>query len=150
LDRATKWARRRPGIAASAVGVLVFAVVGLAVSNTLIRREMRGKEIALREKGEALSKAQANFEQAQEQEKLAEEQRGIAQANEKTAKAQTSLANRRLYASQMNLAMQAWRAGEVPRVLELLEAQRPGSKDEDLRGFEWYYLWRLCRGGRRV
>jgi WD40 repeat protein/serine/threonine protein kinase/Flp pilus assembly protein TadD len=39
LDRATKWARRRPGIAASAVAVLVLAVVGLAISNALIRRE---------------------------------------------------------------------------------------------------------------
>jgi WD40 repeat protein/serine/threonine protein kinase/tetratricopeptide (TPR) repeat protein len=41
LDRATKWARRRPGIAASAVSMLVLAVVGLAVSNALIRREMQ-------------------------------------------------------------------------------------------------------------
>src|SRR3990172_8071034 len=48
----------------------------------------------------------------------------------------------------MKVATQAWQAGEVPRVLELLEGQRPMPDAEDLRGFEWYYLWRLCNGGR--
>jgi serine/threonine protein kinase/WD40 repeat protein len=47
LDRAGKWVRRRPGIAASAVAALVLAVAGLAVSNGLVRREMHAKEIAL-------------------------------------------------------------------------------------------------------
>ena len=46
--------------------------------------------------------------------------------------------------------MQAWRNGEKPRVLELLESQRPMPDAEDLRGFEWYYLWRLCHGGHRA
>jgi WD40 repeat protein len=49
----------------------------------------------------------------------------------------------------MNLAMQAWRAGDVARVLELLEGQRPSRVEDDLRGFEWYYLWRLCHAGSR-
>jgi WD40 repeat protein/tetratricopeptide (TPR) repeat protein len=40
LDRAGKWVRRRPGIAASAMAMLLLAVVGLAVSNALVRREM--------------------------------------------------------------------------------------------------------------
>ena len=48
----------------------------------------------------------------------------------------------------MNLAMQAWHAGDAPRVLELLEGQRPKVDQDDLRGFEWFYLWRLCNGGR--
>ena len=34
------------------------------------------------------------------------------------------------------------------RVLELLEGQRPKADENDLRGFEWFYLWRLCNGGR--
>ena len=48
-----KWARRRPGIAASAVAMLVLAVVGLAVSNALIRREMQRTD----EKAEAAAPA---------------------------------------------------------------------------------------------
>src|SRR5262245_21105823 len=43
----------------------------------------------------------------------------------------------------MNLAQQAWENADVGRVEELLESHRPRSGDEDLRGFEWYYLWRL-------
>jgi WD40 repeat protein len=53
---------------------------------------------------------------------------------------------RHLYAAQMNLAQQAWDAGNVGRTVELVEAQRPGPGKENLRGFEWRYLWRLCRG----
>jgi hypothetical protein len=52
--------------------------------------------------------------------------------------------NRRLlYAAHMNLAQQAWEDADFGRVEELLESHRPHSGDEDLRGFEWYYLWRL-------
>src|SRR5262245_43390887 len=49
----------------------------------------------------------------------------------------------------MNLAMQAWEAAQATRVLVLLESQRPKIDEEDLRSFEWYYLWRLCQGGLR-
>jgi WD40 repeat protein/serine/threonine protein kinase/tetratricopeptide (TPR) repeat protein len=57
LDRAAKWTRRRPGIAASAVAMLVLAVIGLAISNALIRREMgrtEAKRAEANEKAEAL------------------------------------------------------------------------------------------------
>jgi WD40 repeat protein/serine/threonine protein kinase/tetratricopeptide (TPR) repeat protein len=158
--RFRKFARRNKVALATAsvVGLaVVLSVCILAVSNMRISREKDQKEFALIEKGEALSKANTNYKEAQKQEKLAKqnaktatEQRGIAEKNEKTAKSQTLLASRRFYASQMNLAMQAWRAGEMPRVLELLEGQRPAPDEEDLRGFEWYYLWRLCNGGHRL
>src|SRR5262245_33255507 len=46
-----------------------------------------------------------------------------------------------LYAAQMNLAQQAWESADLGRVEDLLEAHRPHSGGEDLRGFEWYYLW---------
>ncbi|PYK97614.1 MAG: hypothetical protein DME19_15715 [Verrucomicrobia bacterium] len=53
---------------------------------------------------------------------------------------------RQLYASDMNLAQQAWDKGNVRRALELLELHRPRKIDrEDLRGFEWFYFWHLCR-----
>jgi WD40 repeat protein/serine/threonine protein kinase len=55
-----------------------------------------------------------------------------------------------LYAAQMSLAYQAWDTPNVGRVLELLEAQRPQPDAEDLRGFEWYLLWRLTNGRSRV
>jgi WD40 repeat protein/serine/threonine protein kinase len=48
-----------------------------------------------------------------------------------------------LYAAQMNLAGQAWDSINLERVQELLESNRPAPGEEDLRGFEWFYLWRL-------
>jgi WD40 repeat protein len=58
------------------------------------------------------------------------------------------LARRYLYAAQMANAQQAWETGDTARLVELLDAHRPGPGEEDLRGFEWYYLWRLCHRDR--
>src|SRR6185369_17239732 len=64
------------------------------------------------------------------------------------AQAQSNLAQARLnaYASEINLAQQALAENNQSRALELLERHRPkpGEKD-DLRGFEWRYLWQLSR-----
>src|SRR5206468_2805172 len=48
------------------------------------------------------------------------------------------------YTAQMNLARHAWEAGSTDQVVELLEQHRPKPGETDLRGFEWYYLYRLC------
>jgi serine/threonine protein kinase len=104
--RLRKFARRNKALLATGVVVsmaVLATVIVLAVSNHRIRREQNAKDVALKERGEALTLAKANFAEAQKQTKLA-------RANEQIAKDQTRLANRRLYASQMNLAMQAWRA----------------------------------------
>jgi WD40 repeat protein len=45
----------------------------------------------------------------------------------------------------MNVALHAWYAGNVQRVLELLKRHMPASGAEDLRQFEWYYLFKLCQ-----
>jgi len=49
------------------------------------------------------------------------------------------------YAAEMNLVPQAWEDGNIARAQELLERQRPQPGQEDLRGFDWRYLWRLCQ-----
>jgi WD40 repeat protein/serine/threonine protein kinase len=58
-------------------------------------------------------------------------------------------ARRYLYLAHMNLAQQAWETANVGRVLELLEDHLPRAGTEDLRGFEWFYLWRLCHSRQR-
>src|SRR5262249_23045495 len=68
---------------------------------------------------------------------------------EKIAKAQEQTARRYLYAAHMTLAGQARERRQIGRVLELLEGHRPQGDQEDLRGFEWYYLWGLCHRGHR-
>ncbi len=48
------------------------------------------------------------------------------------------------YVANMNLAQQAFEVGDSSRVQELLNAFLPASdtpKSDDLREFDWYYLW---------
>ena len=65
--------------------------------------------------------------------------------NEKLQATQAQLRST-LYAAHMNLAQHRLgceRSG-AERVRELLEEHRPKAGETDLRGFEWYYLDRLC------
>src|SRR5262249_7123929 len=48
------------------------------------------------------------------------------------------------------LIQAAWDASNVARVVELLEATRPGQDEDDLRGFEWHYFHRLCHADLRT
>jgi WD40 repeat protein len=50
-----------------------------------------------------------------------------------------------LYVAQMNVAQRAWEEGDTEHAMELLKAQQPQTGQEDLRGFEWRYLWRLSQ-----
>ena len=52
------------------------------------------------------------------------------------------------YIGNIELAQQAYEATDLPGMRTRLEAARPGSTNalEDLRGFEWHYLWRLSQG----
>jgi hypothetical protein len=57
---------------------------------------------------------------------------------------------RTLYAAQMNLAHNAWEAGNPERVRELLELHRPKAGETDLRHLEWHYLNRLWRAPCKI
>jgi serine/threonine protein kinase len=49
-----------------------------------------------------------------------------------------------LYASRAGLIEAAWLANNMLEVDRLLDEQRPGPGEPDLRGFEWHYWQRLC------
>lgn len=53
------------------------------------------------------------------------------------------LQHHQLYASRMKLSLGALANLESPSVHEHLDAYIPETEGEDLRGFEWYYLWGL-------
>ena len=151
--RLRKFTRRNKGPVLAASLVLAALVIGMVgMTWGMIRathaeahavREAGEKTVALGEKETALATAKANELEAHKQETLAKE-------NAKTAKEQELLARRRQYASQINLAQQAWEIGHSARVLELLEGQRPKFDQEDLRSFEWYYLWQQCHKHQRL
>ena len=57
----------------------------------------------------------------------------------------------RLYVAEMGLAQQAWHESQMDQVREHLQSAvpaRPG--DADLRGFEWFFLRRLCDSSART
>ena len=78
----------------------------------------------------------------------AESVRALAAKREATANLLDARQN--LYAANMNLAHHALEAGDTRRARKLLERYRPSSSEEDLRGFEWHYLWRLSQGTSRA
>ncbi len=60
------------------------------------------------------------------------------------------VARHRAYAATLNLAERDWRDTNLAQVLRDLDETRPPRGKSDLRGFEWYYLDRLCHAHERV
>ena len=121
--RVARWARRRPALAA------LLALSALAV--------LAGFSAVLwhnRELGQALASVEAERLEADRQARSAREA-------EKRRRRQQFIA-------EMNLALRAWNDGQTDQVLELLARQVPEGDEEDLRGFEWDYLWAACHGDR--
>jgi len=56
---------------------------------------------------------------------------------------------RQRYALDMTSALQAWQENDMRRMGDLLEEYLPKPDAEDLRGFEWRYLWRLAHQEER-
>jgi WD40 repeat protein len=90
---------------------------------------------------------QVEVQRSVQQQKIAEQRRAEAEQQRRAAEDQQETMNRRvLYAGKLNLAQQVWEGGNsrnTRRALEILEEQKPKPGQEDLRSFEWYYLWRL-------
>jgi WD40 repeat protein/serine/threonine protein kinase len=56
-----------------------------------------------------------------------------------------AIAEAQAYTSDMNRVQQAWDEGDMDLAQTLLRAHIPKPGQPDLRGFEWRYLWKLCR-----
>jgi WD40 repeat protein/serine/threonine protein kinase len=76
-------------------------------------------------------------------------------ANERThqraleAEERERIGRRHRYAANIRLALGEWDRGHVDLVHDLLEEELPQPGYQDLRGFEWHYLWRLSHRERR-
>ncbi len=135
-ERGWKWVRRRPA-AAGLLGlgaVTAAALVALAVGLFYGTRLEAARAEAENQRGQAEA-ARAEVEK----------QKGEVEQQKEEVERQRNLVRRTSYAAHTNLAASAWRDADVGRMLFLLDAQRPERTcGEDLRGFEWYYLWRLA------
>ena len=65
--------------------------------------------------------------------------RRLAETNLSRAEANLRLAESNLYESQIPLAYEAWKEGNVGKALRMLMSHSP-----DLRDWEWHYLYSLC------
>jgi eukaryotic-like serine/threonine-protein kinase len=69
----------------------------------------------------------------------------VARANEEKARAEKALSDQSRYDAVITLTARDWQDGHIGRVMDRLEELAPRTPDAaDLRGFEWYYLQRLC------
>jgi WD40 repeat protein len=132
LERGIKWLRRRPALT-SVLAVTVLALVGLAVGGIWFTRKLQVEHTV----------AVAERQRAEQEKDRAEEQRLLAEGGKRQAR-------RHLYDAHMTLAQNAWRDAEIGKLVDLLQAELPMPEEDDLRGFEWRYLWHLCHGDLRT
>ncbi|MDP6636746.1 MAG: protein kinase [Phycisphaerae bacterium] len=109
----------------------------------LARQAQQDSEAAGRREAKQRKLAEGQKEIAQQQRELAEGQKEIAQQQRDRAEQREQAGRRLLYAAHMNLAMSAWENGNAPVTKRLLAQHEPEPGREDLRSFEWYYLWNL-------
>jgi WD40 repeat protein/serine/threonine protein kinase len=147
MYRFHKFARKHRGALATAVAIAASLILGTAASAWQAVRATRAEAQANANAAQAQTSSQEAREKAQEastQRDEAQRQRdGVKALNEKLAAKEQQL-QRTLYAAHMNVAQQSWETNNLVRLRELLEQHRPKSAESDLRGFEWYYLYRLC------
>ena len=125
LYRLGKLVHRHRGAVAAAAAILFTLLSGIAVSTWLAVRATRAEH-----------RAHESQEQESILRKQAERERGLARLSE--------------YVADINLAQQSWAGANLRRAVQLLDKHRPQPGEEDLRGFEWRYLWQLCRGDEHV
>jgi eukaryotic-like serine/threonine-protein kinase len=123
LERGAKWVQRKPITAAlGAVSLLAaFAVVAAGIS---LAYQVRVSRL-----NDTLATTNSELDNSRK------EKDGLLKL----------LAQHR-YASDLAVAGRAWREGDVGRMQLLLNRHVPQPGEEDLRGFEWYYL----RGQERL
>ena len=142
-----KFARKHKKLLATAAAFAALLLLGMAASAWQAVRATQAEAAALTERDDKEQARQAEAEQraaAVLNEQVAQQERDEAQQQRDEVRALNDRLQRTLYAAHMNLAHNAWEADSIERVQELLEQHRPKAGETDLRGFEWYYLDRLC------
>lgn len=151
VERLARWSRHNKSLAASLAGVSVLVTV-IAVGSMIAAGYFRNLSTQLNKaRNVALGQAEENLRLANDKEaarkaavEATEREKELTQvAKEATQRVQDQrdINRRNLYYAQMQLSQQAWGLVKgVPRMLSILEQWRPKPGEDDLRGWEWYYL----------
>ena len=140
-ERVWRWCRRKPALALLLALVNVVSALGVAGIVWQWRRaehNAASEAVHRREAQQKQAEAEVQRERAQAEQKRADEQARKASESEQRAR-------RLLYVSDMNLAQQALRLNNLGKARRLLDRHRPQPGEQDLRGWEWRYLWQLTR-----
>jgi WD40 repeat protein/serine/threonine protein kinase len=137
--RAWRWCKRNSVVATLIATVAASFIAGTTLSTYFaIQSAWRADEnfqLAQKET-KARDLAEKRKTQAETSEKRAEQRRKDAEENAR-------LARKNLYTAHMNLVQNNWEDNQVGAVFELLDRYLPQPKQDDLRGFEWFYWHRL-------
>jgi hypothetical protein len=153
IERAVKWVRRRPAIAALSGLTALVAVSALGLVLWQWREAVEAREDADRKAAEAKyqgSLAEGRRLEADARRLEAEQARSASERDQAALKSERDRAEAHLYAARMSLAQSAWDAANTGQVVNLLESERPDPKRIDLRGWEWHYYNRLCNAELRT
>jgi serine/threonine protein kinase/WD40 repeat protein len=125
--------------AGSAVAAALLVGISISTWQTVIARR------ALLQVEAARSSERQQRLAAQSAQRIAQTAQQRADAQAKRATENQAQSRRLLYDSDMNLAQQALKLNNLGKVRRLLDRHRPGPGEEDLRGWEWRYLWQQTR-----
>ena len=127
-----KFARRNTAAMVTLALVTTTLVLGVAVSTWQAIR----------------ADAQRARAVAAEQEANVERDRAI--EAEQAEREQRLRAQEQAYVADMNMAHQAWEAGDVDGMTRVLKRYQFQPNQKDLRGFQWRHLWYLCQRSRNT
>ena len=131
--------RRNKLVFASGAAVVAALVFGVVVS-------VWQATVATSAKNQAIRAEAGKAEEAT----IANRERDNSKAAQSLAENEQQRARRLLYAADMNLAQQALKLNDLGRARRLLDRHRPQPGEEDLRGWEWRYLWQQTRSSALV
>jgi WD40 repeat protein len=140
--RLQKLVRRNKLAFTAGTAVAVALLAGASLSAWQAVRATRAERLqsSLREE------AQLNEQKARQAQANEKKDRQDAENARTEETAQRRKAEAQAYASDMNLVQQALAADNLGRAREALDRHRPQSGEKDLRGWEWRWLWKQCRG----
>ncbi len=134
--------RRNKGAFAAAAAVFLALLLGLGLTAWQAVRAKKAEQAA--RSAERAEKAQAARARADRDRAVTAE--GDSRAQAVVTKEAWAAARRNAYAAEIHVAFQALAENNLGRARDLLDRQRPKSGEDELRGFEWRYLWQLCQG----
>jgi len=132
IYRTRKLLKRHGGAIAAGSLLFLTLITGIALSTTQAIRAKRAEEDAMRGKD------------------LQEQLRADAERESNQAKANASQSLLNEYVADINLTQHALSEGNFRRAQQLIDKHLPTPGKPDHRGFEWYYLARLCLGDEHV